>query len=400
MLKWKEEEVRRAAAREGAFKKKMGKSLQDILTKGILSAHGRDMITGYAYGELYDWDMYFENLFLSYFGISQYCRNGVEAFLEEQLECGFISRTMGRTYPKPRHHFKPFLAQTALLGCRQEGRYNWLEGKYYDRLKKYLDYWIWHCDADKNGLCFWDGSDHSGMDNQELRLGYDGVMEFEGVDLNCYLVREFQAMVQLAEELGKVQDAIYFQQKAEEIADTIDKILWDEETGFYYDRSEKTGKLNKRKCITGMLPLWLGTIPRERVQRLVEEHLCNPEEFWSTYPLATWAKNEEGYYSDSREGECSWMGAVWIPTNYMLFQGLRIYGYEKEAGELALKTFDLVMGEIETREFYNSETGSGLGLNPFWGWSTLGYMMVYEKECAYTPSDLYQLNFRQIGEWV
>ena len=93
--------------------------------------------------------------------------------------------------------------ETALLGCRQTGDYRWLDGKYYEKLKKYIDYWFWHCDSDKNGLFFWDGSDHSGMDNQALRLGYDGVMEFEGVDLNVYLVRELRAMAQLALELGK-----------------------------------------------------------------------------------------------------------------------------------------------------------------------------------------------------
>lgn len=398
MIHWNEEEVSQVVTNMDNFKKRVEKSLRDVLTKGISSAHGRDMITGYAYGELYDWDMYFENLFLSYFGISQYCRNGVEAFLEEQLECGFVSRTMGRRYPKPRHHFKPFLAQTALLGCRQEGKYNWLIGKYYERLKKYLDYWAWHCDADRNGLCFWDGSDHSGMDNQSARLGYDGVMEYESVDLNCYLVRDFRAIAELAKELGCVEDGQVFLQKAEDIAAKIDEYLWDEETGFYYDRSEKTGKLNKKKCITGILPLWLGTIPAERAERLVKEHLLNPEEFWTEYPVATWAKNEAGFYPDSRKGECSWMGATWIPTNYMIFQGLRNYGYVKEAAELAEKTFKLVISESETREFYNSETGSGLGMNPFWGWSTLGYLMVYEMEYNYTPADLGLKSFRHIGE--
>ena len=398
MITWNEKQFLEDMPDIELFKRRVEKSLKDVMTRGISSAHGRDMITGYAYGELYDWDMYFENLFLSYFGISQYCRNGVEAFLEEQLDCGFISRTMGRKYPKPRHHFKPFLAQTALLGCRQEGKYNWLEGKYYEGLKKYLEYWIWHCDADRNGLCFWDGSDHSGMDNQSLRLGYDGVMEYEGVDLNCYLVRDLWAMGELAQELGKEKDARLYRQKAEDIAEKIDRYLWDEDTGFYYDRSEKTGKLNKKKCITGMLPLWLGTIPSDRAKRLVEEHLCNPNEFWSNYPLATWAKDEEGYYPDSREGECSWMGATWIPKNYMIFQGLRIYGYEKVALKLAQKTYELVMGETETREFYNSETGSGLGMNPFWGWSTLGYMMLYEIKNDYMASDLKQHCFQHVGK--
>ena len=89
----------------------------DIREKGVRFHNGRLVVTGYAYHELYDWDMYFENLFLSYLGCADFCRNNVEMFLDEQHESGFIARTMGICYPKPRHHFKPFLAQTALLGC-------------------------------------------------------------------------------------------------------------------------------------------------------------------------------------------------------------------------------------------------------------------------------------------
>ena len=137
--------------------------MRDIRSYGIRLYKDRRVLTGYSYGEFYDWDLYFENLFLTYYGVSDYNRNGVEMFLDQQLECGFVARTMGLSWHKPRHHFKPFLAQIALLGSRQTGDYRWLLGKYFERLKKYLDYWFWFCDLDKNGLCVWDGSDHSGM---------------------------------------------------------------------------------------------------------------------------------------------------------------------------------------------------------------------------------------------
>lgn len=52
------------------------------------------------------------------------------------------------------------------------------------------------------------------------------------------------------------------------------------------------------------------------------------------------------------------------------------------------KTFDLVLSEADTREYYNGETGVGLGMNPFWGWSTLGYFMPLEFEMGYDPTDL------------
>ena len=141
--------------------------LDNIKTRGIFYINRKDCVTGYGETEFYDWDLYFETLFLSHFGISKFCRNNVELFLDTQLPCGYVSRTIRE--PRPRQHFKPFLAQTALLGCRQQNDFRWLIGKYYDRLKKYLDYWFWHCDADRNGLSHWDGSDASGMDNQARR---------------------------------------------------------------------------------------------------------------------------------------------------------------------------------------------------------------------------------------
>lgn len=371
-----------------------------ITTHGIRFFQGREVVTGYMYEELYDWDLYFECLFLSYLGEPKFCRNNVEMFLDQQEESGFIPRTMGICYPKPRHHFKPFLAQTALLGCRQTGDYRWLSGKYYEKLKKYLHYWFWHCDADKNGLCFWDGSDHSGMDNQELRLGLIGRMEFEGVDLNCYLVRELLAMEQLAKELGREKDAAAFAAHGKELSEKINDTFWDEEAGFYFDRSEITGELNRVRTISGFFPLWLGIVPEDRARRLVREHLLNPEEFWLPYPVATWAKNETGYYQERKGGECTWMGATWIPTNYMVFHGLWNQGFRAEARLLAEKTLELVLAESTTREYYNGETGAGQGLSPFWGWSSLGYVMALEERLSYDPTDLSRREFLTLEKEV
>lgn len=375
----------------GVIAGKIQTILDNMRDKGVLYMEGKDCITGYAYHEIYDWDLYFETLFLSYFGVHKFCRNNVELFLDTQHPSGFVARTIREV--RQRHPFKPFLAQTALLGSRQSRDFRWLEGKYFDRLKKYLDYWFWHCDADKNGLCFWDGSDASGMDNQVRRLGHMNVMEYEGVDLNCYLVRELDAMVEIANALNRPEEAAGFAAHAAALRAKINEVFWDEEDGFYYDRSERTGKLNKIKSIAGFIPLWIGAAPADRAERLVKEHLLNPDEFWIKYPVATWSKSEPDYYQERKGGECSWMGATWIPTNYMIFRGLLRYGYTDAAHELADKTFELVVSEADLREYYNGETGSGQGLGPFWGWSSLGYIMKAELEAGICHSELDNTRF-------
>ena len=368
----------------------------DILSRGIKPYKNQaDLLTGYSYGEFYDWDLFFENIYMSYYGVSRYCRANLEVFLDNQLACGFVSRTL--INPRWRQHFKPFLAQVGLLGSRQTGQFAWLAGKYYEKLKKYLDYWFWFSDFDKNGLCVWDSADHSGMDNQVSRAGAMDSMTSEGVDLNCYLVRELLSMAEIAQELNEQNDVAHYKEQAKKLITLINDTFWHENDGFYYDRNERSGELIRVKSIAGFIPLWLGIVPQDRAKRMIHEHLTNPHEFWLSYPVCCYAKTESDYYQQKITGECNWCGTTWIPTNYMLFHGLMKQGYKELAGELAYRTFDLVISEETTREYYDSETGIGQGLNPFWGWSSLGYFMPLEFELEYDPTEITEKQIKPIA---
>ena len=362
---------------------------QDIDKNGALPFPGTPdkLFTGYSYHEFYDWDLYFENLYLSYNGISDYCFNNFKVFLSRQKPDGFISRSLVNQRPQM---FKPFLAQIAVLGSKQRGNdYEWLRAAYYDDLKKYLDRWFAY-DADHNGLPAWDSADASGMDNQVSRAGEIGSGQDEGVDLACYLHRELEAMAFIAGKLGKTDEQKSFRTRAEALAKTINTVFWDGRDGFYYDRNEKTGKQVRVKSVAGFMPLWAGIASPEQAQRLVTEHLINPEEFWGVkYPVPSYAASEPEFYQGSHAGECNWEGPAWIPTNYMIFHGLLHYGFRREARDLAYRTFHLTLDENSvTREYYDSDTGRGEGMNPFWGWSSLAYVMPLEYETGYDPTDL------------
>jgi len=366
--------------------RRLGEVNRHIRTRGIQSYRGwMDLLTGYSYNEFFDWDPYFENIYLSYYGISKFCRNNIEVFLDMQLANGFITKQLNNN--RPIQHYKPFFAQTALLGVRQTGHTAWLRDKYYNRIKKALDYWFWYMDFDKNGLCVWESSDHSGMDNQEARAGALHSFHCEGVDLNCYLHRELLALATLAGILGHTDDQRRFTAHAQQLAAKINDVCWDEQDGFYYDRNERTGERIRVKSIAGFMPLWSGIAPQDRARRLIKEHLVNPAEFWLPYPVATWAKTEPGYYQERVQIEANWRGPCWANTNYLVMHGLMRYGYRDAARELAFMGLHMALNETDTREFYNSENGIGMGLNPFYGWSTLLYLMPLELELNYDPSD-------------
>jgi hypothetical protein len=365
---------------------------RDIATRGLHNYPGVDgrLITGYAYGEFFDWDLYFENIYLSYYGVSDYDFTNLKLFLDKQQPDGFIARTIGITYPRPTQMFKPFMAQLVVLGASQNGGdYEWLRAKYYVRLQKYIDRWFAY-DHDGNGLPVWNSSDASGMDNQISRSGDLESYRDEGVDLACYLYRELQAMEVISAKLGKPADSKMYADHAEKLAKAINKVFWNEQDGFYYDHDEKTGETIKIKSVAGFLPMWAGVASPAQARRLVRDHLLNLKEFWLDYPVATYAKSEPEFYEGSRSGECNWEGPAWIPTNYMIFHGLLQYGYNDAAKELALRTLKLAMvANPVTREFYDSDTGKGNGMNPFWGWSSLAYVMPIDFAQRYDPMDLH-----------
>ena len=88
-------------------------------------------------------------------------------------------------------------------------------------------------DINKNGLSEWMSAPHTGMDDQHERAGYWGDRQCEGVDLNCYLVRETLAFSKLAKLAGKNKLADKYEKISEERKQKIRQLLWDNKDGFF-----------------------------------------------------------------------------------------------------------------------------------------------------------------------
>jgi len=360
----------------------------DIHAHGLRHIPGVEgtFLTGYPYNEFYDWDLYFENLYLSYYGVWTYCFTNLKEFLNREQPDGYVNRSLIKQ--RDRQQFKPFLAQLVVLGAKQNhDDYEWLRGNYYGRLVKYIDKWFSY-DSDHNGLPVWNSADAAGTDNQWSRGGALGAFEIEGVDLASYLIRELRAMSVIAARLNLTADSKAFTHHAGQVAKLINATFWDEQQGIYFDRNEKTGKRVYVKSATNFMPLFAGAATHQRAKRMIHEHLLNPNEFWLNYPVASYAKTEPDYYQGSHH-ECNWRGPTWAPTNYMIFQGLRRYGYHAEARELATRLFNMALLKNPVlREYYNAETGEGLGQTRFWGFTALYYGMLLESILGYDASTL------------
>ena len=387
-----------------------------ILTEPVSS---REYFSGYSYQTLYDWDQYFEALVQVYMGWdSSYIRNGVTIFLDHQRPDGHIARSVPSNEYHDPEHVKPFLAQiawTVLLNrlvYRAYGEIEWITSeRYFYRLQSYLDYWLGAMDANHNGLSEWMSAPHTGMDNQHERAGWWLDRFSEDVDLNCYLVREFQAFAQIAALMGKTELSAHYTAQSSHLAERIRALCWNEADGSFYDHNARSGEplmsrhagwastLNghpieqiRVKGISAFMVLWVGVATPHQAQRLVYEHLFNPLEFWSPHPIPALTRSERWYTRDHLPADlgCNWRAKTWIPTNYMVYHGLRRYGYTQLASLLADATHRTVLPNrlvqrTGNREYYDAETGTGEGLDPFWGWSLLGHFMPYEES---TPKTL------------
>jgi neutral trehalase len=234
----------------------------------------------------------------------------------------------------------------------------------------------------------WNSADAAGTDNQWSRGGALAAFEIEGVDLASYLVRELRAMAVIAHQLGLAGDVKRYNDQADRLIKLMNATFWDEADGIYYDRSEKTEKLVKVKSATCFMPLFAGAATPDRARRMVREHLLNEKEFWLAYPVASYAKTEPDYYQGSHN-ECNWRGPTWAPTNYMIFHGLMRYGFAAEAKMLADRLLEMAVEKNPVlREYYDAETGLGLGQTRFWGFTALYYGMRLEWQLRYDASSL------------
>tara|TARA_R110001592_G_scaffold363111_1_gene680546 strand:- start:23616 stop:24314 length:699 start_codon:yes stop_codon:yes gene_type:complete len=185
--------------------------IDSLMQNGIMQEEvtGMDYFTEYAYKTLYDWDQYFESIVQIYMGWEpDYIKNGVIIFLKNQQENGLISRSVPSNEWHDPEHVKPLLSQIALLVYNGYGESEWITNDtYFPKLKKHLDFWLFDMDENKNGLSEWMSAPHTGMDNQHERAGFWLDRNCEGVDFNCYLVRETQAFAKLAELSGDKKTA-------------------------------------------------------------------------------------------------------------------------------------------------------------------------------------------------
>jgi hypothetical protein len=267
----------------------------------------------------------------------------------------------------------------------------------YPRLKKWHEWWFrdrgdgqpWR-DGNRDGLLEY-GSDRGSTSSTGGRgflqaakweAGYDDgpayddaaydpltyTLNLNDVGLNSLYALDAECLSKIAAILGRDEDEKKFAADYEHMKQLVREKLWNEQDGIYENRFWN-GQFSKRLSTANFYPLLAGIATPEQAKRMVEEHLLNPKEFWGTYVIPTIARNDPAF-----RDQFYWRGAIWGPTNYMIYHGITRYGYDKVALEYAQKNYALFMDDWKTNqhdnEQYSNAGGSGGG-DTHYTWGTL-----------------------------
>lgn len=133
------------------------------------------------------------------------------------------------------------------------------------------------------------------IQNADILPADDEIVPVLAVDMNCNFYADEKALSKIASILGEKKEACHFEKSSEEIKKNLLHYCYDEEDAFFYD-VDKNGNKRKFKSST-ILHLFLEKVlnfdtDREIIERIYNEHLKNPDEFWTGYPFPSMAIND------------------------------------------------------------------------------------------------------------
>jgi neutral trehalase len=342
------------------------------------------------YFQLFDWDTYFMGAALSYDRNGQPLADSVKNFLsfvdENANDTGYVPREIAPDglWALP-EMCKPFLAQAAYRASVTMGSVEWLRPS-YKKLADTLEYWE-NTRRAPDGFFLWFNGVESGVDNNPAVIDRPADVT-EGVDLQCYIYREYRAMSLLAAKFGFGDDATRYTRKADALRAKIRDDMWSETEGTFLNIDARTGKKIHILTWTDFVPLWAEIATEAQAHRMIQDHILNPQEFWSPYGIRTLSPAEPLF--DPHHGY--WRGPVWVVSNYLIMHGLMNYGYDKQAEELAQTTEELLARDLEKtggmNECYNPDDGMPVAGGHFVSWDLLGEHMIEEVKNHLDPTSL------------
>jgi len=221
----------------------------------------------------------------------------------------------------------------------------------------------------------------TGMDNHATYDLVNGkVLNIQGyhyipvldVFLSSVLAASSKYLSIMARVLNLKEDSLLFEEEYRNMKERINEHMWDVEDSFYYSLM-LDGKKIKTRSVQAFVTLF-AEIPDKSMAYKLVEYLEEEQEFNGEYGVPTISFSDEKFMTPQPKWMFSrdpyyWRGPIWAPTTYLVFKGLRNYGYLKNAEEIVSKWISLIREAGGFYEYYYTDgSPGGTKLNDF-GWT-------------------------------
>jgi hypothetical protein len=361
---------------------------------------------------LFCWDTYFASMMLATGSRELAYANAVE-ITNAVTENGFVPNFYAVNDYKSRDRSQPPVGSLAVWNIYRKYKEKWFLELVYDKLLTWNRWWDKNRNTD--GLLCWGsnpyekvtyrywettgvnetygGALESGLDNSHMydSVPFDSechVQKLNDAGLSGLYVMDCDLLAKIADELGKTGDAKELRARGDLYRKNL-SMLWDEERGLYYNRHTDTKKFSRRISPTNFYPLLANAPTQKQAERMIKEHLFNPEEFWGEWVIPSTPRNDPAYKDNTY-----WRGRIWAPLNFLVYMGLRNYDLPEARKALSEKSKNLLLkGWLKDGyvfENYNPDSGTGDDVgnsDKFYHWGALlGFITLIEE--GYFTSEL------------
>ncbi|VAV83466.1 Trehalase @ Cytoplasmic trehalase, partial [hydrothermal vent metagenome] len=176
--------------------------------------------------------------------------------------------------------------------------------------------------------------------------GHDTSYRIEGncadlnlVELNAMLYKyetDFAHLIQnefegVLKSDSKTYTSGYWLKQAKMRKEAVNKYLWNEDKGLYFDYNIKTDQQSNFVAASTLVPLWANLCSKEQAKKLIKTGVPLLKEKGG---IAGCTLESRGKISKNRPQRQWDYPNGWAPHQMMIWRGLNNYGYEEEAQEL------------------------------------------------------------------
>ncbi|HEX3543825.1 MAG TPA: trehalase family glycosidase [Candidatus Acidoferrum sp.] len=176
-----------------------------------------------------------------------------------------------------------------------------------------------------------------------------GTQNYAPVCLNSLLYKTEKDLQQMSETLGKTEEAHKWARLAEERKANIDKYLWNEKAGMFFDYNFVKQQQSTYAYVTVFYPLWAGLATTDQAKAVMKN-------------LSIFEK-PGGLVMSPYETGGQWdFPYAWAPNQLISDEGMRRYGFNAEADRVSYEFLSTVAENFRRdgtiREKYNAVTRS------------------------------------------